>query len=462
MHIGNSQSSSKMRSITLDEMVENGVIRKIDEPTDWVNSLAYSRKQNGKLRICLDPKDLNKAIKRCHHHTPTLEEIAHHFAESQHFSKLDAMNGYWSVKLDAQPQLLTTFNSPFGMFCFQCMRFGLVMSQDVFQQLMDQILEKCPGTLGIADDIAVYGKTKTEHDKHLYNLLKAARANGFVFNSERCAIGQEIINFFGMVYDAKGVHPDPERVEDIRNTPTPTNKTCLQQFLGIATYMSPFVPLLAELTAPLRDLMKQDGDYQWNASHQEAFAKIQDEIATQTTLVYFDRNKETTIQVDASSRGLGAVLLQENKPVAFASKSLTETECRYANIERLLLAVVYGCERFHTYIYGSIVVVETDHKPLEMISLKILTSAPSTLQRMLLRIQDYDMTIKYRPGRDMLVADAMSRLPSNQHEPIDLDIKVTFVQSSSDKLSQLQQETKRVGWKPTVTFHNKVTCCDGS
>ena len=137
------------------------------------------------------------------------------------------------------------------------------------------------------------------------------------------------------------------------------------------------------------------------------------------------------------------MLLQDNEPVAFASKSLTETECRYANIERELLAVVCGCERFHTYIYGSNFVVETDHKPLEMISLKNLTSAPPRLQRMLLRIQDYDMTIEYRPGRDMLVADAMSRLPSNQHEPIDLDIKVTFVQFSSDKLSQLQQETKK-------------------
>ena len=129
-------------------------------------------------------------------------------------------------------------------------------------------------------------------------------------------------------------------------------------------------------------------------------------IVTQITLVYFDRNKETTIQVDASSRGVGAVLLQYSKPVAFAIKSLTETECRYANIQRQLLAVVYGCERFHTYIYGSNFVVETDHKPT-------------------------------------LVADAMLRLPNNRHEHIDLDIKLTCVQFSSDKPSQLQQETKK-------------------
>ena len=139
----------------LDDMVKNRMIRKIDEPTDWVNSLSYSRNQNGKLRICLDPIDLNKAIKICNHHTPTLEKIRHQFAGSQLFSKLDAKNGYWYVKLDAESHLLTTFILPFGRFCFQRMPFGLVMSQDVFQQRMDQILKKCPATLGIADDIIV-------------------------------------------------------------------------------------------------------------------------------------------------------------------------------------------------------------------------------------------------------------------------------------------------------------------
>ena len=151
-----------------------------------------------------------------------------------------------------------------------------------------------------------------------------------------------------MVYDAKGVHPDPERVEDTRNTPTPTKKTCLQHFMEITTYMSPFVPQFAELTAPLRDLMKQDVDFHWNACNQEAFAKMQDVIATQTTLVNFDRNKETTIQVDASSRGLGSVLLQDNKTVAFASKSLTETEYRYANRKKKLIEH-YFFEHFICY-----------------------------------------------------------------------------------------------------------------
>ena len=138
----------------LDKMLTIDVIRKVTEPTDWVNSLTYSRKANGEIRVCLDPKDLNKAIKRNHHKTPTLEELTHKFREARFFSKLDAKSGYWAVKLDKESQLLTTFNSPFGRFCFKRMPFGLVMSQDVFQHKMDQILERCPGTIGIADYVA--------------------------------------------------------------------------------------------------------------------------------------------------------------------------------------------------------------------------------------------------------------------------------------------------------------------
>ena len=117
----------------LEEMVSHGIIQKVDEPTDWVNSIVYVRKSNGKLRLCLDPKDLNKNM-RCHHKTPTIEELSHKLSGAKIFSKLDAKNGYWSVKLDRESQLLTTFNSPFGRYCFKRMPFGLVMPQDVFQQ----------------------------------------------------------------------------------------------------------------------------------------------------------------------------------------------------------------------------------------------------------------------------------------------------------------------------------------
>ena len=426
----------------LDKMVQDKVIKRVTEPTEWVSSLAFSRKKDGSLRICLDPKDLNRAIKRCHHKTPTLEEITHKFTGAKHFSKLDAKNGYWSVKLDHESSLLTTFNSPFGRYCFTRMPFGLVMSQDVFQQKMDAILDNCPGTVGIADDVAVFGRTEAEHDDNLRNLMSVAREYGLVFNSKKCVVKASQISFFGILYDDKGAHPDPKKVEDIQMIPAPTNRTELQEFLGIVTYMGPFVPNLSQNTAMLRDLLKKDVEYQWSQMHQEVFDKVKSSICAETTLAYFDCDKDYTIQVDASGRGLGAVLLQEGRPIAYASKSLTDTEKRYANIERELLAVVFGAERFRTYVYGKHFVVESDHKPLEMIQLKNLMAAPPRLQRMLLRIQHYDITIKYRPGKELLLADGLSRLPNpRSREEIDLDVMVSMVQFSNNKILELRRET---------------------
>jgi transposase InsO family protein len=426
----------------LESMKQQGIIRKVDEPTDWVSSLVYSRKSNGSLRVCLDPKDLNKAIKRCHHRSPTLEEITHHLSGASVFSKLDAKNGYWSVELDQESQLLTTFNSPFGRHCFTRMPFGLVMSQDVFQQHMDRILEKCPGTIGIADDVVVYGRDDSEHDANLRRLMEVASGNGLVFNSQKCMIKQSSINFFGLVLDRDGAHPDPNKVADMQSMSVPQDIAQLQCFLGVATYMAPFVPNLSHHTAPLRDILKQN-EFHWTDSCQQSFEKIKSLICAQQTLAYFDPNKPSVIQVDASSRGLGAALLQDDKPVIFASKALTPAETRYANIERELLAVVFGCQRFHTFIYGKPFVVESDHKPLEMISLKNLEAAPPRLQRMLLKIHEYDVTIIYRPGKQMTLPDSLSRLPNQQNDhQIDLDVRVDFVQFSTNKLDELRRETK--------------------
>ena len=371
---------------------------KVSELTEWVSSIVYIRKKNGKLRLRLNPKDLNRAIMRCHYKTPTMEELAHKLSDAQHFSKLDAKNGYWSKPLDEESQLLTTFHLPFGRFCFRRMPFGLEMSQDVFMQRMDTILEKCPGTIGLIDDVILYGKTKEEHDNNLHNLMKIAQTEGLCFNSENCAIDEKQIHYFGAIYNKNSIRPDSSEVKAIKQLPSPTNITDLQKVLRIITYLATFIPHLSDLTAPTRDLLKKESEYQWTASHLKALQKIKDLICKEVSLTYFNPSKETNLQVDASNKGLSAVLLQEGKPIAFAFKALTETEQRYANIERELLAFVFGWERFRTYLYGCKFQVESDHKPLEMISLKNLMAAPPRLQRMLLRLQEYDLNIIYRPG----------------------------------------------------------------
>ena len=426
--------------LELDRMLDLDVIRPVSEPTDWVSSLTYVQKPNGSLRICLDPKDINKALKRGQHRTPTLEEITHKLKGATVFSKLDAKSGYWSVQLDAASQHLTTFNSPFGRFCFKRLPFGLKTSQDVFQKAMDTILDGLPGVISIADDITVFGMNQADHNRNLQQLMERARKCGLVFNAEKCKINQKEISFFGNIYGESGAKPDPNKVQAIIDLKPPTTATELQSFLGMITYLAPYIPKLSDVTAPLRQLLQKNSEFQWHAEHQADFSQLKQLISNAGLLSYFDPTKPTVLQVDASQEALGAALLQDGCPISFASKSLSETEKRYANIERELLACVFGAERFHMYLYGKPFIIESDHKPLEMISAKALTSAPARLQRMLLRLQRYDYQIKYRPGKEMTLADGLSRLPRpSTDEHIELNVKVCFVQFSSRRLCELRE-----------------------
>ena len=436
------QLRDKIKS-ELERMVSLDVIRRVEEPTDWVSSITYSTKRNGSIRICLDPKDLNAALKRPLHHTPTIEELTHKFSGAKVFSKLDARSGYWGIELDEPSQLLTTFNTPFGRYCYKRLPFALNVSQDLFQRTMDVVLEDLPGVVSIADDIVCTGKDDKEHDRNLHLLMARAQERGLVFNLDKCAVKTPEINFFGNQYTKDGVQPDPDKVQAIADINPPSDAKELQQFLGLVTYLSAYIPRLSDHTSILRDLLKKDSEFQWHPEHQDAFDALKKLICHSTKLSYFDPNKDTIIQVDASSVALGAALTQEGKVVAYAAKSLTDTERRYANIERELLACVFGAERFHTYVYGKPFVIESDHKPLEMIQGKPLAAAPVRLQRMLLRMQGYDCTTKYRPGSEMTLADCLSRLPTRNRDPeIPLDVQVSLVQFSSPRLEELRRATR--------------------
>ena len=247
------------------------------------------------------------------------------------------------------------------------MPFGLRMSQDIFQFKIDETYRDCLGAIGIADDVTVHGKSDKEHDLHLHETMERTRQAGIKLNDEKCVVKTKECNFFGMLYTPNGVKPSPEKVRAIEHLEPPKDKKELHTFLGMATYMSSFIPNLADHTAPLRNLLKENVDFAWNPSHLKAFEKVKALICTTTTLAYYDRNEPVVLHVDASIKGLGAALFQNDKPIAFASKALTPAETRYANIERELLAVVYGCEKFHSYLYGRSFVVKTDHRPLEQI-----------------------------------------------------------------------------------------------
>lgn len=432
----------------LDKMQQLGVIEPVPETetTEWLNSLAFSRKESGKLRICLDPRNLNTAVKRTYHRTPTLEEVTHKLAGAKVYSKLDAKHGYWSIRLDLKSSALTAFNGPNGRYRFKRLPFGLKVSQDLFQEKMDTILSGLNGTMNIADDILVFGRDVQDHDRNMHELMKRARTHGLVLNGDKCVVRTDSVNFFGMMFTTNGVKPDSRKAQEIADLPSPKDVRELQQFLGMIQYMAPFIPNLSEKSYVLRELTKKDSEWCWRAEQEKVFCNLKDELCKTVTLNYFDTRKRTKVQVDASGRGLGAALIQlddrgNESVIAFASKALTPTEQRYANIERELLAVVFGIERFHTFLYGVEFIVESDHKPLEAIQLKQLSQAPPRLQRMLLRIQPYDVTIHYRPGNELKLADGMSRLNPKPGGTIKVEKTIHAVKWSSEKIDRLRKLT---------------------
>ena len=203
---------------------------------------------------------------------------------------------------------------------------------------------------------------------------------------------------------------DPKKVQAITELKPPENLQDLQSFLGLVNYLNRFSPALADLTAPLRTLCKKDTLFTWESSQQTAFEAIKKEITSAPVLAYFDRSKANTIQSEASKKGLGAVLIQDDKPVIYASRALTEMEQSYSNIERELLSVIFALERFHHYVYGYTAMVQTDHKPLVSVWKKSIVCNSPRLQRLLLRLSQYNVSIEYLKGKDNIVADALSRV----------------------------------------------------
>ena len=433
----------------LDYLIEEEIITEQVEPTPWVSSVTFPRKPNGEVRVYLDPSNLNKAIIREHHKPMTVEEIAHELAGATVYTKADALKAFLQIHLTHEASLLMTFNSHRGWLQFLWMPFGAKMSQDVFQLWMDAILEQCPGVIGIHDDMVIFGVDQEDHDANLINLLNICQKEGLVLNSKKLELRRERVTFFGAEYSTQGMHPDPKKVQGITAMTGPMDKQQLQSFLGMVNYMGTFIPNLSHHTEPLQAMLTKDKVFHWEEQQTRSFQQVKTSIvkANITPLRYYDRNLPVTVQADASLRGLGACLIQrhkgEDQPIAFASKSLMDAETRYANIERELLAIVFACQCFSTYLLGRGFIAESDHKALEMIAMKNLANAPPCLQRMLLELQRYDVTIKYQPGKEMQLADALSRCPVRASQEIKLDMWVDYIAFTKPWIEKLKDSMQR-------------------
>ena len=399
----------------LKELEQKNVIAKVTTPTDWVSNLVVVKRPN-KIRICLDPISLNKAVKRSHYPIPTIEDVAPRLTNAKIFSVVDAKDGYLQVELDEESSYLTTFWTNYGRYRWLRMPFGISNASEEFQRRLDECLEGLENIEVIADDIIIYGTGDTNeaaessHDKAMIALLQRCRERGLKLNESKLKYKLNTVSYMGHQLSSTGISPDPQKIEAITGMPAPNDASAVKRLIGMVTYLAKFVPHLSTLCEPLHRLTDKDADFKWDATHQDTFDKIKSLISQAPVLKYYDSSKPVTIECDSSEYGLGAVLMQENQPICFASRTLTSTERNYAQIEKECLAIVFAAERFDQYILGrDEVFVDTDHKPLTTIFKKSLLSSPKRLQRMRLRLQKYMLNVQYKPGPQMFISDTLSR-----------------------------------------------------
>lgn len=457
--------------VTLDNLEKNKIIEKVNGPTEWLNPLVLVKKKDGALRICLDPLHLNKVIMREHCKLRTFEEITSHMSGACYFSKLDCSQAYFQVPLDESSAKLCAFGTIFGRYKFNRLPYGIKVAPEVFDERFRNIFN-ITNVNSYVDDLIIWGHTKKEHDDALRKVFQVARQHNVKFNLSKCEFAQKQVCFMGHVISEKGVALNPDRLEAILKMKDPTSKKDVQILLGVVNYVNKYVPNFAIESHPLRELLKKDVVFTWGETEINALNKIKKKLTESPVLQFYNPNKEITVSVDSSSTGLGACLLQEKLPVCYASKSLTETQTHYAQIEKEMLAVLFGLNKFHDYVYGRHVTVETDHKPLIHIVSKTMDKCPARLQRILLQLQKYQFTLKYTPGKELIIADALSRTHFSQGEVNDPDVteQVCVINPeniSNDYLQKIKVETEKdvvlkklyqiikVGWPNSLKHVNE-------
>ena len=258
--------------------------------------------------------------------------------------------------MDEESSKLLTFNTPWGRYRFTRLPFGISSAPELYQREMDRLFANLPVEI-IVDDFLIHGKDVSDINEKMIAVLDRSREVGLKFNPQKVKLRVQQVTYVGHVFTSEGFKPDPEKMRTIQDMPPPSDKDGVLRFLGTINYLDKFIEHKADLQGPISQLTQKSAEFTWEAPQQEAFDKLKAVITEAPVLAYFDNDKPTVLNVDASGTGLGAVILQDGKPIAFSSKTLSSCEQRYANIERELLAILWGAQKFHTYVYGRKVLV---------------------------------------------------------------------------------------------------------
>lgn len=409
----------------------------------WASPIVVLPKDDGKIRICVDFKvTVNKMIKTEHYPLPRIDDIFAGFSNCKYFSVLDLEGAFQQILVSESSKELLTINTHKGLFQYTRLPFGISSAPSIFQYVMDQILKNMDNVACYLDDIIIGASTKELCKKRLNEVLSRLNNHNVQINLKKCKFVQTSVAYLGHVLSSEGIRPNPDKVKAIVDSKSPTNLQQLQAYLGLLNYYGRYIPNLSIELKELYNLLRKDVKFVWDQSCQRCFEKSKQLILENNILELYDPDKPIVITCDASPYGVGCSLNHicgnAEKPVLFASGTLSNSEKNYSQLHREALAIMFALKSFHKYIYGHKFKICTDHQALKEIfnpSKGTPSVAAARLQRYAVILGMYDYSIEYRRGKLMGPVDALSRLPLPVSTELD-NYRINFFNSEELSLTE--------------------------
>ncbi|KAL0556646.1 hypothetical protein IC582_005160 [Cucumis melo] len=401
----------KELKVQLQELLDKGFIRPSVSP--WGAPVLFVKKKDGSMRLCIDYRELNKVTVKNRYPLPRIDDLFDQLQGATVFSKIDLRSGYHQLRIKDEDVPKTAFRSRYGHYEFIVMSFGLTNAPAVFMDLMNRVFREFLDTFVIVfiDDILIYSKTEAEHEEHLRLVLQTLRDNKLYAKFSKCEFWLKQVSFLGHVVSKAGVSVDPAKIEAVTGWTRPSTVSEVRSFLGLAGYYRRFVENFSRIATPLTQLTRKGAPFVWSKACEDSFQNLKQKLVTAPVLTVPDGSGSFVIYSDASKKGLGCVLMQQGKVVAYASRQLKSHEQNYPTHDLELAAVVSALKIWRHYLYGEKIQIFTDHKSLKY----FFTQKELNMRqrRWLELVKDYDCEILYHPGKANVVADALSRKVSH-------------------------------------------------
>ena len=396
----------------LDDMLQKGIIK--PSTSEWASPILMVRKADGSLRFCIDYRRVNAVTKHDAYPLPNINDcLASLGPESRFFSHLDLASGYWQVEAHPDTQEKLAFTTHRGLFQPVVQPFGPRGGVAHFSRIMSALLGSLQWHMLLIylDDLLIFSRTFEEHLSRLGLVFKILIEANLKLKPSKCSLCKRSVNFLGHKISSAGISPSEEKISAVARWPPPSNLEEVKKFLGFASFYRSYVPGFAEIAEPLHRLTRKKVEFQWDSACEESFKVLKESLVKRPVMAHPDFQLPFILTTDASGTGLGAVLSQlqngQDKPIAYASRSLTAAEKNYSTTERECLACVWATDQFKYFLAGAEFTLQTDHNPL--VYLRGIKEPQGRLARWILKLEQYRYKMVYKAGKDIPHADSLSR-----------------------------------------------------